>query len=163
MEVRVRPYEPRDLPDIARIWNRVVIDGEAFPQTEAVRDEDAAEYFGSFSYCAVAEVDGDVVGMYEIRPNNIGRCGHIGNASYAVDPEYRGRHIGRELVSDSLVRARELGFRLMQFNAVVRENHNAIRLYESLGFVRVGMIPGGFRHKDGDYHDIIIYYHELRW
>ncbi len=163
MEVQVRPYEPCDLPAMARIWNRVVTDGEAFPQLDTVSDEEATDYFGSFSCCGVAEIDGRVVGMYEVRPNNIGRCGHIGNASYAVDPDFRGMHVGRALVSDSLARARELGFRLMQFNAVVRENHNAIHLYESLGFVRVGIIPGGFRHIDGEYHDIIIFYHELRW
>ena len=49
----------------------------------------------------------------------------------------------------------------MQFNAVVRENENAIHLYESLGFRRVGMIPGGFRSLDGSYRDIFVYYHEL--
>ncbi len=161
MEVQVRPYEPRDLPAMARIWNRVVTDGQAFPQTETVSDDDAEEYFGSFTYCGVADIDGKVVGMYEIRPNNIGRCGHIGNASYAMDPEYRGMHIGRSLVSDSLVKAKEHGFRIMQFNAVVKENANAIHLYESLGFHRAGTIPGGFRHIDGEYHDIHIFYYEL--
>lgn len=27
-------------------------------------------------------------------PNNVGRCGHICNASYAVSSDARGRHIG---------------------------------------------------------------------
>ncbi len=161
MEVQVRPYGPQDLPAMTAIWNRVVEDGQAFPQTESVSDGEAEEYFGSFSHCGVAEYDGRIVGMYEIRPNNIGRCGHIGNASYAVDPECRGKHIGRALVTDSLVVAKELGFRIMQFNAVVDDNVVAMRLYESLGFHRVGTIPGGFRHIDGEYHDINIYYHEL--
>ena len=49
----------------------------------------------------------------------------------------------------------------MQFNAVVKENVNAIHLYEELGFRRVGEIPGGFRRLDGSYRDIYVYYHEL--
>lgn len=161
MDVHLRPYSQEDLPSMTAIWNRVVMDGQAFPQDEPVADDEAAEFFGSFAYCGVAECDGRIVGMYEIRPNNVGRCGHIGNASYAVDPDCRGRHVGRAMVSDSLVQARRLGFRIMQFNAVVRENENAIHLYESLGFQRVGMIPGGFRSLDGSYRDIFVYYHEL--
>ncbi len=162
MGVTVRPYTLRDLPAMAAAWNRVVEDGMAFPQVEAVPPGREEEYFGSFSACSVAEVDGRVAGMYEIRPNNIGRCGHIANASYAVDPECRGRGVGRALVSDSLVRAKDLGFRIMQFNAVVKENAGARRLYESLGFQLVGVIPGGFHAIDGVYHDICIYYHVLR-
>lgn len=161
MGVSVRPYREEDLPAIASAWNRVVEDGMAFPQTEPVPPGEEAAYFGSFAACSVAEVDGKVVGMYEIHPNNIGRCGHIANASYAVDPAYRNHHVGRALVSDSLVRAKELGFRIMQFNAVVKENSNARHLYESLGFQLVGTIPGGFHAIDGEYHDICIYYHVL--
>ncbi len=162
MEVQVRPYEERDLPSMTAIWNRVVMDGQAFPQDEPVSDDEAKEFFGSFEHCGVAETpDGRIVGMYEIRPNNVGRCGHIANASYAVDPDSRGMHVGRAMVSDSLVKAKELGFRIMQFNAVVKENANARHLYESLGFNLVGEIPGGFRSLDGRYHDICVYYHGL--
>ncbi len=161
MEVEVRPYRDEDLPAMAAIWNRVVEDGMAFPQQDAVRPEEEKEFFGSFSACSVAEMDGRIVGMYEIRPNNVGRCGHIANASYAVDPGVRGHGVGRALVGDSLIRAKELGFRIMQFNAVVKENANARHLYEDLGFRLVGIIPGGFRAIDEVYHDICVYYHAL--
>lgn len=161
MDVLVRPYEESDLPAMTAIWNQVVRDGEAFPQEDEVHAEEAAGFFGSFPHCGVAVHDGKIVGMYEIRPNNVGRCGHIANASYAVSKDARNLHVGRALVSDSLVRAGELGFRIMQFNAVVCDNWNAIHLYETLGFRRVGTIPGGFRHIDGTYHDIHVYYHEL--
>ena len=69
--------------------------------------------------------------------------------------------IGSMLVRDSLSVAKSLGFRVMQFNAVVQENASAIHLYEKEGFRRLGMIPGGFRASDGEYHTIILFYHEL--
>ena len=100
--------------------------------------------------------------MYILHPNNVGRCGHIANASYAVASASRGRHIGGALVEDSLAQARSLGFRLMQFNAVVDANTHARRLYERLGFRPLGRIPGGFLMKDGHYEDIWLYYIELR-
>ena len=59
------------------------------------------------------------------------------------------------------VQARNNGFKLMQFNAVVENNTHARHLYERLGFVQVGMIPNGFLMKDGSYQNIFLYYHVL--
>ena len=62
---------------------------------------------------------------------------------------------------DSLAEGKRLGFRVLQFNAVVRTNERAVALYERLGFVRLGCVPGGFLKKDGAYEDIILFYHPL--
>ena len=98
---------------------------------------------------------------YILHPNNVGRCGHICNTSYAVNSDKRGLHIGEKLVLDSLKRGTELGFSVLQFNAVVATNTHARHLYERLGFVQLGTIPKGFRMKDGHYEDICPYYHIL--
>ena len=58
-------------------------------------------------------------------------------------------------------KAKDLGFRVLQFNAVVESNTHARHLYERLGFVQLGTIPGGFRMKDGHYENICPYYHTL--
>ena len=58
-------------------------------------------------------------------------------------------------------KGKELGFRVLQFNAVVENNIHARHLYERLGFKQLGTIPGGFRMKDGHYENICPYYHEL--
>ena len=102
-----------------------------------------------------------LVGLYILHPNNVGRCGHIANASYAVDSRYRGLHLGEALVKDSLEQAKQHGFRILQFNAVVATNSHARHLYERLGFHPLGTIPGGFRLSDGHYEDICPYYREL--
>ena len=99
--------------------------------------------------------------MYILHPNNVGRCGHIANASYAVAGAARGRHIGEALVRDCLAAGRAAGFRVLQFNAVVATNLHARHLYERLGFVPLGTVPGGFRLPDGSYADICLYYHTL--
>ncbi len=163
MELKIRAYTEQDLPQMADIWNEVVIDGEAFPQEVLLTAETAARFFAEQTYSAVATdgTAGRVCGLYILHPNNIGRCGHICNASYAVRSGCRGLHIGEQLVLDCLEQGRRHGFGLLQFNAVVASNIHARHLYERLGFVPLGTIPKGFRMKDGHYEDICPYYHTL--
>ena len=163
MNITVRKYEEKDLPDLIRIWNEVVEDGVAFPQEECLNEETGKAFFAEQTYTAAAvnEESGNVYGLYILHPNNIGRCGHICNASYAVKSIQRGKHIGEILVTDCLKKAKEIGYGVLQFNAVVATNQYALKLYKKLGFVQLGVIPNGFRMKDGTYEDIIPHYHTL--
>lgn len=120
-----------------------------------------AAFFAEQTYTAVAAEGERVLGLYILHPNNIGRCGHICNASYAVSAESRGMHIGEKLVRDCLIQAGRHGFQILQFNAVVECNRPARRLYEKLGFQQLGVIPRGFRMKDGHYENICPYFHEI--
>lgn len=156
----IRAYEEQDLPAMASIWNEVVEEGAAFPQEECLTLEDARTFFAAQSRSAVAvrEDDGKVLGLYILHPNNVGRCGHICNASYAVSSASRGLHVGEKLVRDCIAAAPAFGFRVLQFNAVVATNTRARHLYEKIGFTQLGVIPSGFHMKDGHYEDICPYY-----
>lgn len=156
----VREYQEKDLPAMIAIWNEVVEEGVAFPQEDFLGERTGAVFFGEQSYCGVAEDEnrGEILGLYILHPNNVGRCGHICNASYAVASQSRGRHIGEKLVLNCIEQARRIGFRVLQFNAVVASNTHARHLYERIGFTQLGTIPGGFRMKDGHYEDICPYY-----
>ena len=162
MGINIMALEAQDLSAAVAIWNQVVDDGAAFPQMEPLTEESGQQFFAgqSFTGIAIGE-DGAVLGLYILHPNNVGRCGHICNASYAVHTGSRGRHVEEALVRHCLQKGRELGFRILQFNAVVASNTPALRLYEKLGFTRLGTIPGGFLMKDGRYEDIVLHYHLL--
>ena len=95
--VTVRGYNIDDVPAMAEIWNEVVKEGNAFPQKEALDYEGAKKFFASQTFCGVAEYEGETVGMYILHPNNVGRCGHIANASYAVKSTCRGKGAGHNL------------------------------------------------------------------
>ncbi|WP_343246904.1 GNAT family N-acetyltransferase [Diplocloster hominis] len=163
MRIQIRAYDKNDVKDVAEIWNQVVEDGIAFPQLEVLDEISGNAFFQDQSFTGVAyDADnGKIVGLYILHPNNVGRCGHICNASYAVKKEIRGQQIGEKLVLHCMSKAKELGFCILQFNAVVKSNKSALHLYEKLGFVKLGTIPGGFLMKDGTYEDIIPHYHIL--
>ena len=163
MNIVIRKYEEKDLSAMLGIWNEIVEEGIAFPQEELLNPDSGAEFFASQTYTGVAEDTGTgkIYGLYILHPNNIGRCGHICNASYAVRSDSRGLHIGEKLVLDCMEQGRVHGFTVLQFNAVVATNIHARHLYERLGFTQLGTIPKGFRMKDGSYEDICPYYHAL--
>ncbi|MBR0105029.1 MAG: GNAT family N-acetyltransferase [Firmicutes bacterium] len=158
----IRQYEKKDIPGMLKVWNEVVEEGIAFPQEEILNEETGEAFFASQSHTGVAlDESGKVIGLYILHPNNVGRCGHICNASYAVSSELRGLHTGEKLVLDCIQRAKELGFSVLQFNAVVETNIHARNLYERLGFTQLGTIRNGFRMKDGHFENICPYYREL--
>lgn len=161
MNIKVRSYDKNDIEQMIEIWNEVVEEGMAFPQEECLDKKTGAEFFKSQSYCGVAAEGDKILGLYILHPNNVGRCGHISNASYAVASYARNNHIGEKLVKDCMEQGKRLGFKILQFNAVVRTNASARHLYEKLGFTPLGIIPNGFRLKNGEYEDIVPYYHEL--
>ena len=162
MEITVREFRSEDTKDAIAIWNEVVDQGKAFPQLEDLGVEDGEAFFKEQSYTGIAVNENDeIVGLYILHPNNIGRCGHICNASYAVKSTVRGQGVGKAIVTDCLEKAKEIGFRVLQFNAVVKSNTTALKLSQPLGWTQLGTIPGGFLNKDGVYEYIIVHYKEL--
>ncbi|NLG03802.1 MAG: hypothetical protein GX567_08265 [Clostridia bacterium] len=86
MSIVIRKFEKSDLKQANDIWNEVVREGIAFPQTEELTEQSGIEFFESQTFTGIA-YDTErkvVVGLYILHPNNVGRCGHICNASYAV-------------------------------------------------------------------------------
>ena len=130
--MEIRPYTEKDFPAMVRIWNKAVQDSDAFPQEGQLDDQTGAALFAAQTYCGVADGCGNVIGLYILHPNSIGRCG---------------RHIGEKLVLDCLAQAKRHGFGILPFNAVVENNLHARRLYERLGFVQAGTVPNGFTHE----------------
>lgn len=163
MSLIIREFNSNDLPQMISIWNDIVADGIAFPQETLLNEQTAQAFFSEQSYTGVAQNElGEILGLYILHPNNVGRCAHIANASYAVDKNYRGQKIGEKLVQHSLQQAAQLGFKIMQFNAVVASNKTALRLYQKLGFTQLGVIKNGFRLNNGEFVDIIPHYIELQ-
>jgi ribosomal protein S18 acetylase RimI-like enzyme len=78
-----------------------------------------------------AETDGKVVGMTIV----LHTPGRALIADVSVDPAYQGQGIGRGLVSASVTALRDRGESVIAL-VVTEGNRRALRLYESLGFVR---------------------------
>ena len=99
MNIQIRAYQSKDAALAAQIWNEVVADGNAFPQDTEMTADAANHFFLEQTYTGIAEdtETHEILGLYILHPNNVGRCGHICNASYAVSSTHRGKQIGEFL------------------------------------------------------------------
>lgn len=155
-------YNKKYLEEAMCIWNNIIEDGIYFPQIDVLKDlEEVDKYFSSQDYTGLAIEEEKVYGVYILHPNNIGRCGHICNASYAVDKNIRGKGVGEALVRDCIKQGAKLGYKILQFNAVVLSNEAAHRLYKKIGFNEIGIVKKGYLNKNNEYEDIVLYYIDL--
>lgn len=106
--------------------------------------------------------DGQIVGTYILKPNQIDLGSHIANASFMVHPKFQGQGIGKKLCEHCLKMAKELGFKAIQFNLVVSTNKAAISVWKRFGFEIIGTIPEAFNNlKLGKLVDAFIMYKKI--
>lgn len=163
--LEVRPVDRGSEADRAAVIEiaRYLVDTDTYVFAAETTDDELWDYFAPSPPGAgfVAELDGMIVGVMVIRPNLAGRGSHVANASFAVNPQARGRGVGRTMGERAIELAAAAGYRAMQFNTVVATNDAAVQLWTSLGFEIIGTVPDGFRLGDGSYVDHHVMYRSL--
>lgn len=158
-----RQLSVEDFPLILPMLRATLAD-EAYYTLPADASEDAMRgywFSGLNNQVWLLEEAGEPLGVYYQRSNQAGLGAHIANGGYMVAPAARGRGIGRVLGEDSLRRAKERGFRGIQFNFVVSTNTHAVNLWKSLGFEVIGTVPQGFHYRRKRYDDAYIMFRSL--
>ena len=144
--MEIRAVRPDDWLQIWPFFRDIVTEGETYAYPDDLTAEQAQDLWtpGPDGFTAVA-MDGDeVMGVALMQPNRPGRGSHVATASFMVSPAARGHGVGRQLGEYALGWAKDAGFRAMQFNAVVETNTAAVRLWQSLGFDTMGVVPEAF-------------------
>lgn len=129
-----------DRPRLFEIFAEAVERGEGYPETPPLQPDRFAASWIDPPVVVVGRLDGEVVGGYYLKPNFPGRAAHIANGGYVVASAQRGAGFGRQLVEDSIARARAAGFDAIMFNLVF-ESNPARPLYERLGWREIGRVP----------------------
>jgi ribosomal protein S18 acetylase RimI-like enzyme len=160
--ITVRAALPEDRDAIWAILVPMIREGETYTLPRDMTREAALDYWCAAGHeVFVAAEDGNVVGTYFLRANQKGGGAHVANCGYVTGPEARGHGVARIMCAHSLERAKARGFRAMQFNFVVSTNERAVRLWQGLGFVTVGRLPGAFLHPRAGYVDALVMFREL--
>ena len=151
--------------DSEAIWailEPVIRAGETYTQPRDMSKEQALAYwFSEEKEPFVWEENGKILGTYFIKANQKGGGKHVANCGYITAEAERGRGIARAMCLHSLERAKERGFRAMQFNFVVSTNAAAVKLWSSLGFETVGRLPLAFDHPAHGFVDALVMYRQI--
>jgi ribosomal protein S18 acetylase RimI-like enzyme len=160
--IEVRAATASDPEDIWSILEPVIRAGETYTlPRNMTRAAALAWWHAPVHEVFVAEESGVVVGTYILRANQLGGGAHVANCGYITAPPASGRGVARAMCAHSLDRARQRGFRAMQFNFVVSTNERAVRLWQSFGFEIVGRLPGAFEHPTAGFVDVLVMYRTL--
>jgi RimJ/RimL family protein N-acetyltransferase len=152
----------RDADAVWAILEPVIRAGETYPLPRDMDRESALAYWFSPGHeVFVAEDCGEIVGSYFLQANQRGGGAHVANCGYMTAPYATGRGVARAMCAHSLERARQRGFRAMQFNFVVSNNERAVRLWLKSGFEIVGRLPKAFEHPRVGFVDAYIMYRQL--
>jgi L-amino acid N-acyltransferase YncA len=158
----IRPTTDADAKAIWAIMEPIVRAGETYCLPRDMDKESALAYWLSPGReVFVAEENGEIVGTYCLQANQKGGGAHVANCGYMTATSATGRGVARAMCAHSLDRARERGFRAMQYNFVISTNERAVRLWQSFGFAIVGCLPGAFQHPTRGYVDAYVMYRNL--
>lgn len=161
--LEIRPASAADFP--SKIWpilETTIRAGDVYALPRDMSRDGAQAYWCSpENHVFIASQSGAPVGSYYVRANARGGGAHVANAGYVTAPALRGRGIARAMGEHSLVQAKALGFRAMQFNYVVAANESAVHLWRLLGFAIVGTLPEAFTLPSGAFSDVYVMYRKL--
>jgi len=161
-EIIIRQAKENDKEDIYKIARDVLKTGDTYTLSpNSKKDEILSYWFGQNKSTYVALLNNKIVGFFYIKPNQAELGNHIANASYMVAPKFQNKGIGRKMCEYSLSKAKEIGYKAMQFNFVVKSNVSAVKLWQKLGFRIIGEIPKAFRHSTNGLVNAYIMFKEL--
>ena len=138
----LRPARAGDAEAICRIYNQGIEDRVATLETDLRTPEERREWMaarGPRHPVIVAEADGQVVGWGSLNVFNPRPAyRHVADFSVYVERGWRGKGVGHRLLERLIALAREIGYHKMVL-ATFPTNEQGVRLYERLGFSRVGV------------------------
>ena len=108
---------------------------------------------------AVAVEGGEVVGYVAVVPLH-GWSSHVGEVRLIVDPEHRGRGIGRALARRAVLEAVALELRKMVVE-VVADQEPTVGMFRSLGFDPEALLTDHVRDRSGSLRDLLILAHAV--
>ena len=158
----IRLAHDADWPAIWSVMEPTIRAGETYALPRDMTEAEARAYWLAANHeTYVVEEDGRVAGTYFLRPNQPGPGSHVGNCGYMTSPAAQGRGVARAMCEHSQARARERGFRAIQFNFVVSTNARAVALWKGMGFAVAGVLPGAFEHPEHGYVDAYVMFKTL--
>ncbi|SMR60471.1 unnamed protein product [Zymoseptoria tritici ST99CH_1E4] len=177
---------PQEVPPqltayLCKTLNREIEGGDTYPMTEPLLQSSFGAYwfqnFGAVMVLGEVQAVEEIaqmeeqgvdwtkqcLGSFYVKPNYPGRSSHVCNGGFLVTDAARNRGVGRLMGEGYLEWAPKLGYTYSVFNLVYETNVASLRIWDALGFKRIGRVKdcGNLKSYPDQYIDAIIFGREL--
>jgi len=157
--MEIREIEPRDASAIERFLGRIP-EGDRTFFKENVDDPAVVHAWKHPDAARAIAVDGDAVVGYMAVVQLHGWSRHVGEVRVIVDPDHRGRGIGRGLARHAVLTALNLGLTKMVVE-VVADQESTVGMFRSLGFEPEALLVDHVRDQSGELRDLMVLAHSV--
>jgi L-amino acid N-acyltransferase YncA len=162
--MEIRRIEPGDEAAIERFLNGIPDADRTFLKEDVADPAVVAAWVrpGDARSIAVDE-HGGVVGYVAVVPLH-GWSSHVGEVRIVVDPDNRGRGVGRELARHAVLEALELDLSKLVVE-VIADQEALIAMFRELGFEPEALLIDHVRDRSGGLRDLLVLAHsaEQQW
>jgi ribosomal protein S18 acetylase RimI-like enzyme len=157
--MQIRTIEPDDRAAIERFIERVPEGDRTFFKEDVEKPEVVDRWIHPEVPHAVAVDGGEVVGYMAVEPL-YGWSSHVGELRVIVDPEHRGKGVGRALARRAVLNALELGLSKIVVE-VVADQESAVAMFGALGFDPEALLRDHVRDQSGGLRDLLVLAHSV--
>ncbi len=98
----------------------------------------------------LAEADGKIAGSCTLNVGNRKKTHHRGTLGITILREFWNLGIGTHMIEEIASYAKKIGVTQLELQ-VMDSNERAIRLYERMGFEKIGFLPNAYKQEDGSF------------
>jgi ribosomal protein S18 acetylase RimI-like enzyme len=152
--MEIRPIEAGDSGALSRFFERIPESDRTFFKEDVGDPRVLADWVQPEAGRTIA-VDGEqVVGALAVVPL-VGWSSHVGEVRLVVDPDQRGRGIGRRLAQQAVLSAVEMGLGKLVVE-VIADQAPLIAMFRGLGFEPEALLTDHVRDRSGQTRDLIV-------
>lgn len=155
MDYKIDEMRQADWEQVADIYLKGIKTGKATFQTEVPTWEDWNN--GHIKTCRLVARSGEtILGWGALSPTS-SRCVYAGVAevSIYIGDHYRGKGIGKALLTELVRLSEENGFWTLQ-SGIIKENSTSIELHKKCGFRELGIREKVGKMGNGVWHDVVL-------
>jgi RimJ/RimL family protein N-acetyltransferase len=139
-DIKIRHATKEDVITLKQMFNKVVKEKRFLPTLHEIDVEDVEDGWFDLrhqNFIIVAEIQGKIIGQVQLERLEDDASMHVCELGIIVDPDHRGKGVGRKLLKRAIETAKHVGFEKICLS-VFHTNLIAIALYKKFGFQEIG-------------------------
>jgi L-amino acid N-acyltransferase YncA len=152
--MEIRQLEERDEAAVERFIARIPEGDRTFFKEDVSDPEVVHAWVRPGAARALALDDWAVIGSAAVVPLH-GWSSHVGEVRVIVDPDHRGKGVGRALARRAILDALELGLTKLVVE-VIAEQEATVNMFRALGFDPEALLVDHVRDRSGELRDLMV-------